>query len=157
MNKKTTSGIRETRKYHVIDIENICGTSDLTEELVASVRSTYFSLIQPGENDLFIVASSHHNMQAVAFGWPGAQHAFKSGKDGADLILGEAIEDGCLASNFKAVYVASGDQFFANYVNQLVADMAFVTVVSLMRCLHPVMRGTGSDIIFLDSPHVLAA
>lgn len=124
---------------------------------MAEVRERLMHLAPASAMDQFYVASSHHNTQAVGFGWPGAQHVFKSGPDGADyMIVKEMIELG----NFHRidhVYVCSGDHSMAWYINHLASCGVKDTVVSLMRCYSTELRFTDSDTIWLDDQYVLAA
>lgn len=157
VNKKTLKAIRDSRQVHFVDVENLCGKSDLTEADVAEARSLYFSNVSVRRGDLFVVAASHQNMEAVSYGWPSAQKVFKSGADGAEIQLDLEIASIAISEKFSAVFVGSGDHYLASTVSKLVGEVGFVTVVSLGRCLSGVMLGTGADIVILDSMFGLAA
>jgi len=157
MNKKTYSSIKNGRNVHYVDIENICGSANLTAEMVARARDEYFAKVNPGKDDLYYVTSSHHNMQAVCFGWPGARVGFRSGKDGGDILLAQEIVYEHPETLFKGVYVASGDHGLSPFVDHLIQIDLPVTIVSGKRQLSYDMSHVGAPVIFLESDFSLAA
>ena len=130
MNKKTIKGIKAKRSIHLVDIENLCVTGDLTVDLVADIRAAYLAQLQPSADDLFVVAASHHNIEAAAFGWPGGFHGFRSGKDGADIILAQMMLEDDLADRFETVFLASGDGGLAPFSSSLRAKGCQIQIVS---------------------------
>lgn len=157
MNKKTIQGIKAKRSIHLIDIENLCRTGDLAVELVAEVRAAYLEQIQPGAEDLFVVASSHHNIEAVSFGWPGGFHGFRSGKDGADIVLAKMMVEDELSDRFEHVYVASGDAGLAPFASSLAARGCHVVSISRVESASFAMRLATEFMHYLNISHVLAA
>ena len=157
MNKKTYQAIKMSRAVHLIDIENLCGSSHLTAEMVTKARAEYFDSVHPAAEDLFYVTASPYNAAAACFGWPQAHHEFLAGKDGGDILLAKAIVDDHLEEDFRAVYVASGDGGLAPFVQHLTNHEVPVTVVSLMRQLSIHMRFVGAPVVYIDSPYRLAA
>ena len=157
MNKKTIKGIKAKRSIHLIDIENLCRTGNLDVNGVAEVRQAYFDQVQPADDDLFVIASSHHNMEAVAFGWPGGFHGFRSGKDGADIVLAKMMIEDDLAERFANVYLASGDAGLAPFASSLIAKGCHVVSVSRMESASWAMRLATDSIRYLQVDHVLAA
>lgn len=156
MNKKTFGKIAKQRSLALVDIENLVGSSELSESQVATVKSQYFDAVAPGELDQFYVTSSHHNMQATCFGWPCAEHSFKSGKDGADILLAERIVNGDLKNRFNHVYIASGDGGLTEFVAHLVSNGLAVTIVANHRGFSRRLYETGAEIIFLDELELAA-
>lgn len=157
MNKKTISSIAKKRSIYLIDIENLVGASEITEDQVAEVRANLLSVAPAATLDQFYVASSHHNAQAAGFGWPQAQHEFKSGPDGADfMIVKEMIALGNV-QRFDHVYVASGDGAMAWYIDHLVSCGVKVTVLAYHRGYSNDLRFTESQTPWLDDEYILAA
>lgn len=157
MNKKTIKGIKAKRSIHLIDIENLCISGDLSVQAVREAREDYFAQVQPGADDLFYIAASHHNMQAALFGWGAGAYDFRSGKDGADLVLADAMENDHLAERFDQVYLASGDGGLAPQVEALINQGSTVNVVTRVECVSMAMRLATSSVMYLKDTHALAA
>ncbi len=129
-----------------------------TLEMVAEARRTYLELVQPGENDQFLVAvSSRHNLAAAAFGWAGAVLKCREGHDGADCLLAEAMLDGRLEDRFDKIVVASGDGGLAPFVQKMTKLLKNVLVVSQPTAIAFAMRMTGANVQYLKPELVLAA
>ena len=157
MNKKTIKTLATGRSIYLIDIENLVGASEISEEQVAQVRADVLSVAAPRPMDQFYVASSHHNKTAASFGWPSATYGFKSGEDGADFMLIKQMIEVGNAQNFDHVYVASGDGGMAWYVNHLASCGVRVTIVANHRGFSGEMRSADADVIWLDDDYALAA
>lgn len=157
MNKKTIKGIKATRSIHLIDIENLCGSGDLSVSQVEMVRAEYFELVQPGLEDLFIIASSHHNIEASGFGWPVGCHNFRSGADGADIVLAKAMLEDHIFERFDAVFLASGDGGLAPFASELIRQGSKVTVVTGPTQMSYAMRLLGCPVVYTTSTFELAA
>ena len=143
---------------HLIDIENLCMASNPTLEQVIEVRRGYIALMSPSENDQFLVTvSSSNNVEAAAFGWPGATFRVKEGQDGADILLAEEIVEGHLESRFERVVVASGDGGLAPFVSHLKHSLNGVVVVSQRTAIAFSMRVSGAEVHYLRPQLVLAA
>ena len=68
MNHKKIKSLQSIRDVHLIDIENLCGSSNPTAEEVSLVRSSYRTLVKPGQFDQFYVrVSSHHNLACLLY------------------------------------------------------------------------------------------
>lgn len=158
MNSKTMKSIRSLRSIHLIDIENLCGSSNPTVDQVAEVREEYFNLVQPGKLDLFyITVSSKNNLEAVMFGWPGARLECQEGHDGADILLAKEMLTGNLNESFNRIFLGSGDGGLAPFASRLVNQGCEVSVVSIPRCLSRQMRQIGADLRYMESSYGLAA
>lgn len=157
MNKKTIKGIKAKRSVHLIDIENLCISGDLSVQSVREAKEDYFAQIKPGDDDLFYIAASHHNMQATLFGWGTGAFEFRSGKDGADLLIAEAMASAHLSERFAQVYIASGDGGLAPWVMSLVSQGSTVNVVTRIECVSMAMRFATDSVIYLKDTHALAA
>lgn len=157
MNKKTIKALKAKRSIHLIDIENLCVSSDLTVEMVAEVRAAYFVQVNPSKDDLFVIAASHHNMEAAAFGWPGGFHGFRSGKDGADIVLAQMMLEDDLANRFDTVFLASGDGGLAPFAASLISKGCRVQAVSRIESVSWAMRFATGSVHYLAMTHTLAA
>lgn len=157
MNKKTVKAIKASRSIHLIDIENLCGGSDLSVSQVEAVRFEYFDLVQPNALDLFVIAASHHNLEASSYGWPGGFHQFRSGVDGADILLAKVMLEDSIQDRFQSVFLASGDGGLAPFASALISQGSQLTVVSGARQMSYAMRQLGCPVVYTTSSFDLAA
>lgn len=131
-----------TRTLHLVDIENMACSSHLTHEDVAKTQQRIHAAVELRPGDHTLIAASHHNALATYYGWVGsAQRSARSGQDGADMVLLEAIEDiRWVADRYQRVVLASGDHIFAFAVANLKAAGLEVVVISPDRGLSTAMR-----------------
>jgi hypothetical protein len=125
---------------HLIDIENLCGSSRLTLDQVKVSRQLYTEMGLWREGDLIVIASSKGNYLSSAYGWPTARHLVRDGKDGADLCLAEVMSEEGLPNRFERVVVASGDGGLAPFVSELAGSGVDTVVVSQSTRLSHQMR-----------------
>lgn len=144
------------RSHHLVDIENLCGTSLLHATAVADTRRAYFASVQVGALDQVTIASAHCNILAAAAGWPGARYLVKSGPNGADIRLAEVVVEEHLEDRFDRVHFGSGDGGLAPFAAHLGGAGVRVTAVSRIGALSPRMRLAASDVIYLDRPGIAA-
>lgn len=120
------------RTHHFLDIENLCGTNELSEELVVSAFLDYLDVTSAAESDLFTVTSSHHNYTAVAFALRATRSLHlpppRSGLDGADLALIDEIGATRMRKDIDRICIGSGDHIFAFPLTRL-ANLGFHTTV----------------------------
>lgn len=108
------------RRLHLIDADNLAGSGFPTLSQVRAAHDAYRSALRPGPVDHTIIACSHKSGVAVGIEWPGTQLLWRSGPDGADLALLEALERiGDVSVRFSSVVVASGDGIFADAVRSI--------------------------------------
>ena len=137
------------RKLHAIDIENLIGSSNPTEQQVIECRHAYKRWLVDG--DLVFLACSHRASAAVAFGWPNAKHCRRSGADGADLALINALRNDPAVRRCGGVVIASGDGIFTNAVEWLKGQGLFVTVVSRRESLSRQLSRAANDVAYLPT------
>lgn len=120
------------RTLYVVDVENMVGSCELTAAEVIGVQGRIYSVVRPENGDHTVIAASHHNATAAYFGWVGpVQRLARSGKDGADSVLLEAIGDiAWIAAHYDRIVLASGDHIFANAVAALKAAGVRVIVIA---------------------------
>jgi hypothetical protein len=102
------------RRLHLIDADNLAGSGYPSTAQVREVHDAYGAAVRPGPLDHTIIACSHMSGVDVGLEWQGAQLFWRSGPDGADLVLLDAldrIDD--IASRFAGVVVGSGDGIFS--------------------------------------------
>jgi len=145
------------RVLHVVDIENLAGTGDLSRSLVSQVQGWYLTRLGFGADDQVVMASSHHGLLNAALGWPHARYRVRSGRDGADLELLDVLEHENVATRFSHVIIGSGDGGFSDVAESLATDGVWVTVVSRPGSLSPGLARAARDVVYLDIPQLDAA
>lgn len=118
------------RTIHLVDLENVVGSSDLTESAVRQACLAYIRCGVVAAGDHVIVATSHRNLLAAGFGWPNARHLVRSGPDGADLALQEVMGRERLEQRFGACILLTGDGGFAHPVAALIGRGLRVEVIA---------------------------
>ncbi len=139
------------RRLHLVDIENLAGTSLPSLSQVREALSLYADRLAFGAMDQVEVASSHLTLLNAALGWPHARYQIRSGPDGADLALLDVLRHENVADRFTHVTIASGDHLFAEEAANLAARDVWVTVVSRRRSLSPRLALAAREVIFLDA------
>ena len=142
-----------SRTANFIDIENLSESSILTEELVEKVRGEYFTMVRPGKDDIFVIGVSHFNLAAAIFGWGSgiAQYVVKSGQDGADLALAEALCEPCIMGRFSRVCIGSGDGLLAGIGHSLREQGVGVKFAARQECASNQILFSGCECILLHS------
>lgn len=146
------TSLKRGRAIHLLDIENLCGSSLLTPTMVEKVRASYAAAVSIGPRDQIVLASAHISLLAMADGWPNARYQVRSGKDGADICLATIMVDENLADRFEHVIVGSGDGGLSPFVAEMAGRGSRVTVVSRMAAISPRMCLAATGVIYLDSP-----
>ena len=118
------------RRLFLVDIENYAGQSRLSCSDVELCSKKLSSNLLVGDQDVVVVGTSHsENCINAKLGWQGpCRHVFKRGHNGADIALAKAISDYDLSA-YSAVYIVSGDHYFAPLANDLESRGADVLVV----------------------------
>lgn len=139
------------RTLHLIDIENLVGSTGFKTGSVASVANNYGTAAEICCEDHVIVASSHFTALPVWCGWPNARRLVRSGADGADLALIKVIETEDIPRRFDRVVIASGDGIFAEPAAWLQAHGCAVTVVTRRDALSRQLYFAARDVRYLDA------
>lgn len=120
-----------SRTVHFIDIENLCGKADLKIYEARAAMRRYHETVGIAMGDHVIIGASHHNAVAAGSAWPGARLLPpRSGPDGADLALREAMLAENFGARFDTAYLGSGDGGFANELAFLASNGMTTHVVS---------------------------
>jgi hypothetical protein len=138
------------RRLHIIDPENLVGSGSCSEAQVSALHSEYTALAV-GSSDLALVASSHFNQMAVAFGWMDGFHLVRSGPSGADLALIHAYREVPNMDSFDGIVIASGDGIFEDIALDAVTRGLPVTVVVGAGALSKRLRMMATQVISLVS------
>lgn len=109
-----TRRLRNMRRLHLLDIENLCGTSHLTPSMVTYVLDAYRREIGIGPSDHVVVGVSHHSALAVGRAVPDVRLCVRSGADGADLVLLDVLCGEQVQKRFAEVCLGTGDGVFAD-------------------------------------------
>lgn len=130
---KRPKGTAPKRRLVLIDIENYCGKSIISQEDVAKVKTKIKSQPTAGPDDLFIIASSHEsNFFSTKRSWAGGEHVFRKGHNGADIALIDAAKRHLPNINsFREVSLFSGDGIFTNLIKECGELGVTTTVVAL--------------------------
>ena len=101
----------ETKRIHLLDVENLVGAGLLTESQVHELCYDYVKCTQCESEDLFLVAAGPQNRFAAVNGWSFGHslYKFKKGKDGADQALVYLFEQIEHPEKYSEIYLATGD------------------------------------------------
>jgi hypothetical protein len=139
------------RVLHVIDVENLLGGPNFSEEEALRVRRAYEAIAPAGAFDQVILATSHHAALPAWFAWPpAARRLVRSGKDGADLALVAVLENERIENRYEHVVIGSGDGIFAFPAARLQAARCNVTVVARAGALSRQLRFAVNDVRLID-------
>lgn len=107
---------RRDRQVVLVDIENLAGGADASEEDFARVWQTLRGgAITLRDGDVVAVAASPFAAQSAVpalWGEP-VQWRWRSGQDGADLALLDFMDVTDIAQRYSRLVIASGDHAFA--------------------------------------------
>lgn len=120
------------RALHLIDLENLVGSDACTADAAALAYRAYVQSVPQSPFDQYILATSHHNVLAMA-SWPHGRRLVRSGPNGAEIELCEAANELDVAAKFSSIVVASGDHYFAAPVKEWKASGLYVTVVGVQK------------------------
>jgi len=134
------------RAIHLIDVENLLGTSFVMTSAVAYLQTRYLEVVGIAPGDHVVLATGRRAALATWLGWKGGRKLLRGGVDGADRALLEVIEHEALDRRFPRVVLASGDGIFAEACARLRAEGCSVTVVARPDSLSRQLRLAAQDI-----------
>ena len=149
---------RPARALHLVDIDNLLGDPATDDEVeIGWTVHTYKGVASFEEGDHVVVATSPFGRHAFAIGtaWPGAQHLWRKGRDGADLALLEHAAWAMEAGNFDRVVIGSGDRIFLVALEWFEGAGIPVEVVSRRRSLAAALRTRARSVRYM--PEAAAA
>ncbi len=139
------------RRLHLIDIENLAGSSCPDEGLCRAVSDAYFDLDLVGPSDLLVVGCCHRVFSTAAYGFGGARYVVASGKDGADrALLSLCDEAGGFERRFDGIVIGSGDHIFVDLALAARRSSLDVEVVSRYGHISIGLRSIAHRVRFLE-------
>jgi NYN domain len=139
----------EGRSIHLVDVENLAGSSAACLGGVAELRWRYEAAADVGLMDHLVIATGAVAAPAAWFDWSTARRLVRRGINGADHALLGVITSENLAGRFERVVIASGDGIFADACARLQATGCHVTVVTRPEALSTRLRLAVRDIRYL--------
>lgn len=120
------------RSIHLLDVENMLSTGVLEVSALNAFFAEYKSQVPLAEDDLVVVGvSSAEGLLAAGMSeLRDCRLLYQPGKDGADLVLQDVLNDERLEDRFAIVHVASGDGGFSTSIAALAQRGARVVVVA---------------------------
>ena len=109
-----TGTIRNLRRIHLINLENLAGSPLADENTILRIWQTYFEGIGLREGDHVVVATGPGMAAKAWFALPatGIQRRVKRGHAGADLALVDSLDLRRDPSRFGTLIIASGSHIF---------------------------------------------
>ncbi|QWC84561.1 NYN domain-containing protein [Nocardioidaceae bacterium] len=142
------------RELHLVDVENLLGGAQVTEDAVRRLRVEFDQLVaspcSPDDVHQVVATSTWHTLAEAAFGWEVARPVFQEGPDGADLALLDA-GGWRPEQRFSKVVIGSGDHIFAAYARRLRAAGVEVVVVSRPESLAYELRRAASSVVLAST------
>ena len=149
MPRSTSARSSAERRIHLIDVENLVGSSATSAAAVAEVRRHYATVAPLLPEDQVVLATGPTAAAAAWFGWGPARRLVRAGIDGADRALLEVIGEESLAGRYGRVILASGDGIFAEACAGLQSEGCAVTVVARPGSLSRSLRFAVRDVRYL--------
>ncbi len=157
MSTTTTSN---PRHLVAIDLENLAGTPYVSPDWAKDIGPFLTSLLHLQVEDLVYVAGSPSNGMAVCTvaGDLHGQARTKRGKNGADLVLLDALEtipESALSSPYApidVVVIASGDGIFTRAARRFCDQGLTVIGVSRRGSMNGALAAACTRVVYLDNP-----
>lgn len=102
---------RLDRTLHLVDLENLAGGPLVTPSQAVKLAEAFARRARYAPGDLMVVGSSHMSGIAASLAFPSATVRWRSGPNGADLALLEAVTEFDL-DRFDRLVLGSGDGIF---------------------------------------------
>lgn len=136
----------------LVDAENLAGTAEPDPDRVRRDAALIRTLAPVDEADQVIVACSHHAAPAVWWAWPRALRRARSGPDGADLALLDAVAALPPSATYDHLVIASGDGIFATLALDSRRRGIRVVVLARAEALSTRLARSADRVILLDAP-----
>ena len=148
------------RHLVAIDLENLAGTPYVSQSWAKHIGPFLTGLLHLQAEDLVYVAGSPNNGMAVCTvaGELHGQARTKRGKNGADLVLLDALEtipESALNSPdapIDIVVIASGDGIFTRAARRFRDQGLTVVGVSRRRSMNRALAAACTQVVYLDEP-----
>ena len=155
-----TTSTPNPRHLVAIDLENLAGTPRVPPAWAKEIGPFLAGLLCLRAEDLVYVAGSPSNGMAVCTvaGDLHGQARTKRGKNGADLVLLDALEtipESALSSPYApidVVVIASGDGIFTRAARRFRDQGLTVVGVSRRRSMNRALAAVCTQVVYLDEP-----
>lgn len=134
----------------MVDAENMVGTPSVTEEAGAQLLSQLEDVFANFNGAHKVIAQSHFAARKSAFAFLGLRQIWRSGADGADLALINALANEGVERRFTHVTICSGDGIFAEVATWLSSHGVHVTVIVGRGLLSARLALVAHEVIYLD-------
>ncbi len=138
------------RQAHFVDADNLTCGPNQGIPVHARVRSWYDAATLRRPEDLCFVAASHHSGFATSMAWAGAKVYWRSGVDGADLALIDAIAAANLA-DIGRVCLGSGDGIFRHSLDRLRVKGMSIAVIGIRSTVSSELERIADDFVLLPN------
>jgi hypothetical protein len=137
------------RSHVVVDLENLCGSSNNVPRLSPMAYAGLNSLIRLDRAQVVVAVGIQAWTQCpeLGFQWPNSRLLVGRGVDGADLRLVEDLLDEPQAKRSSRVVIASGDGRFADPALELREAGVHVTVVAHSSKLSGRLRRAANEVL----------
>jgi hypothetical protein len=138
------------RSHVVVDLENLCGSSDQVPTLYSKAYQSLSSLVSLDDAQVVVAVgiSAWTKCPNLGFAWPNSRLLVGRGVDGADLRLVEDLLDEPQAKRSSHVIIASGDGRFATPARELRESGVHVTVVAHAMSLSHRLRENADQVLY---------
>jgi len=149
--KATTSAPDTARTYHLVDVENLCGSGHPELEELRATLSSYASSVGLSATDQGRASMSYYETRRFLFELPSQLRwvVAGTGHDAADDALLFDCDPEHLASRFNRIVLATGDHRFAGLAAELRSRGMHVTVAVGKGALAPMLAAQADEIISL--------
>ena len=138
------------RLHVVVDLENLCGSSDHVPALYSKAYQSLNTLVTLDGAQVVVAVgiSAWNKCPNLGFAWPNSRLLVGRGIDGADIRLVEDLLDEPQARRSSHVVIASGDGRFATAARELRESGVHVTVVAPAMKLSRRLRENADELLY---------
>ena len=146
------SQVKVDRTVVVVDLENLCGSSQHVARFHREAREVIQELVGGGAVNYVIATgpAARGDTPDLPFEWPEARWIVGYGVNGADIALAEVLLDEPTATNSARVVVVGGDHLFAAPLHVLGSRGVETTVISRASALSRACRIAAKKVITLS-------
>jgi len=139
----------QPRTYHIVDVENLCGTGRPTSHEVRRAMSSYARAVAMKEFDQGRAAMSYSQERAHLFDLPRQLRwvVAGTGHDAADDALLGDCDPELLARSFDRVVIATGDHRFAGLAAELRTRGVHITVAGVPGHVAQILAAQADEVV----------
>jgi hypothetical protein len=114
----------------IVDIENALSKPNFTTRDARMIRKFLTETVSLKDHEQVTIGTSHINAFETTRAWSNARVRYRSGPNGADLVLLDVLTNEGIEERFDEVVLVSGDGIFTDQVNRLRSLGINVTLVA---------------------------